>query len=130
MDENKLQQLIEDSMKNNKISRIENKDEALYASIFNELNKLEEPKIPFQFSEKVTRKAIEDKAIQERFETKLKIMGLVITSFIIAGIVFKLFHVNIDFLTALPLSYFIYGLGILIAIALIEVGDFYLLKRN
>jgi hypothetical protein len=130
MDEKELQQLIEYTMKKNNMSKIGNNEEALYASVFKALNQLEEPKIPFHFSEKVTRKVIEDKAIQERFETKLKILGLVIASFIIAGVIFKLFHVNIDFLTALPLSYFIYGLGILIAIVLIEVGDFYLLKKN
>lgn len=129
MGDKQLQQLIEDSMKKNQLSKIRNKEEELYTSIFEELNQLEEPKIPFQFSEKVTRQAIKSKAIQERFITKLKIIGLTLVSIIIAGIVFKIFKIKVDFLEALPLSYFVYGLGVLITFVLIEIVDFLLMKR-
>ena len=130
MNDNEIQKMIEESLKDSSVTIHSSKDEQLYQSLFNELNTEQDVPIPFQFSKKVTREAIKIKTRKETFITKIKIAGIIIASLFFASIVFKIFNVNIDFLTTLPVSYYIYGLGAIITFILIEVADYFLLDKN
>lgn len=129
MNDNEIQKLIEDSIKESSSTTRSNKDEKLYQVLFDELNTEQDVPVPFQFSNKVTREAIKNQANKETYFTKIKIAIIISTSLVFAGLIFKIFNVNIDFITNIPLSYFIYGLGFLITFVIIELADYFLLKK-
>lgn len=130
MNDDEIQKLIEDSLKEASTTVRSNKEEELYQTLFNELNDVEDVPIPYHFSNKVTREAIKIQTRKEKFYTKVKVTGIILTSLLLASIIFKIFNVNIDSLTTLPISYYIYGVGAIITFLLIEVADYVLLDKN
>ena len=129
MNDNEIQKLIEASLKESSDIIRSNKQEQLYQSLFNELNTEQELPIPYQFSNKVTREAMKIQANKETYFTKIKIAILILASLLFAGLIFKIFKVNIDFITTIPVSYFIYGLGAVMIFIIIELADYFLLKK-
>ncbi|MCT4581440.1 MAG: hypothetical protein N4A35_08495 [Flavobacteriales bacterium] len=130
MTDEEIQQLIEQNLNKDEQDQLQNlnKDEAVYTAIFEELNKAENIEVPYLFSEKIIEEAYYQEEQKEEAKTRLKTIGLTSIALLISGVAIYTFEVEV--LSSISSSYFLYGTLLAFVYFLTELADFYLIKNK
>ncbi len=130
MKDEDIQKLIEQSLNKNQQEETHNlsKDEAVYTAIFEELNKAENIQVPYFFSEKVIEEAYHLEEQKEEAKARLKTIALTSIALLISGLAIYAFEIEV--ISSISSSYFLYGTLLAFIYFLTELADYILIKNK
>lgn len=130
MKDEDIQRLIEQNLNKNQQEESQSltEDEVVYTAIFEELNKPENIEAPYLFSEKVIEKAYLLEAQKEEAKARLKTIALTSIALLISGLAIYAFEIEI--ISSISSSYFLYGTLLAFIYFLTELADYILIKNK